>query len=403
MVCVTVAGTVVVASQISPIQVLSDFTSSQRTLTSFSGSSSALSTKQKSEIKSLVINSPDSNAVVCTGFRLTSSKKATISLANNRAKAACAYAKRLNPLLETKVLTKVTKVRSSVGKVSVAVRTPVEDVVAAPKPIVVRTPFTEPFPEVFSRSELVKAALDNFSSYVAANSSSKSYQLIIDKAYQSSETALSTVVDTTYAALPFSANYQKTITVISDDRDFIDKAITDFGFGRADVNRCINCAGEGWATAALRNAPWSVIPHEIFHVWQKSAYLRKGNNNPDPNREENPPVWFDEGGAEFFGWSFDSLYTKKNRDSYPWIRGYESGWQPLTRYNSRDYDPNGPYAVGRAATEYIVASVGFEKYLQIYRNVGQGQSFPDAFASAVGISLAAFYEKFDRLQANFRN
>jgi hypothetical protein len=403
VVCVTVAGTVVVASQITPIQVLSDFTASQKTLTSFTGSSSALSSQQKSEIKVLVEENIDAESATCTGIRLSGASSAVATTTRNRAKAACDYAKRLNPYLSTSVVLKTTTAKSFAGRVLVAVRTPVPAPVAAPAPIVVRTPFTTPFPEVFSRSELVKAALDNFSAYVAANSSSKSFELVIDKPHQANATALKAVADRSYAALPFPVGYQKTITVISDDRDFTDKTISEFGFSRSDVNKCINCAGEGWASAAPGSAPWSIIPHEIFHVWQKSAYLRKGNNNPDPNRSENPPVWFDEGGAEFFGWSLDSLYTKNNRDSYPRISGYESGWQPLTRYNTRDFDANGPYMVGRAATEYIVASVGFEKYLQIYRNVGQGQSFPDAFASAVGISLASFYEKFDRLQANFRN
>lgn len=403
LVCVTVAGTALVASQLTPIEALSDFTTSQKTLTSFSGSSSALSSKQKSEIRSLVDENLDAETAICTGIRLTGASSAVITTTRNRAKAACDYAKRLNPYLATSVVLKTTTARSFAGRVLVAVRTPVAAPIAAPAPAPVRTPFTTPFPEVFSRSELVKAALDNFSAYVEANSSSKSFQLVIDKPYQTNATALTAVVDRSYAALPFPAGYQRTITVISDDRDFTEKTISEFGFSRSDVNKCINCAGEGWASATLGNAPWSVIPHEIFHVWQKSGYQRKGNNNPDPNRFENPPVWFDEGGAEFFGWSVDALYTYKNRDNYPRISGYERGWQALTRYNTRDLDPNGPYVVGRAATEYIVASVGFEKYLQIYRNVGSGQSFPDAFASAVGISLADFYEKFDRLQANFRN
>jgi hypothetical protein len=50
-----------------------------------------------------------------------------------------------------------------------------------------------------------------------------------------------------------------------------------------------------------------------------------------------------------------------------------------------------------------IRAARFFRGLAIGRNVGQGQSFPDAFASAVGISLASFCEKFDRLQANFRD
>lgn len=136
VVCFTVAGTVVVASQIAPIQVLSDFTSSQRTLTSFSGSSSALSTKQKSEIKALVIKSPDSNAVVCTGLALKGSSKTALNTARSRAKAACDYAKRVKPSLKTSVLTRTTAVRTNAGKVTVQVRTPKPEVTIPETPMV---------------------------------------------------------------------------------------------------------------------------------------------------------------------------------------------------------------------------------------------------------------------------
>lgn len=404
VVCVTVASTLVVASQISPIQVLSDFTSSQKTLASFSGKSTNLTTKQKSEIKSLVVNSPAAETIVCTGIYLKNSSKATITISRNRAKSACAYANRLGPQLESKVVTKATGVKSSAGKVILSIRTPKEVAsapIATPAPVV-RNPFSEPFPEVFSRSELVKAALDNFQKYVSANTSSKSYELVIDASYSNRATQVTRLVDISYAALPFPSDYQKTITVISSDRSFTEQKITEFGFPRTDVNRCINCAGEGWASASI-GGPWSVVPHEIFHVWQKSAYKRKGNNNPDPNNSSNPPVWLDEGGAEFFGWATEYLLYLNRPDAYPRISGYSYGWLALTSYNTRDIDNNGTYVVGRAATEYIVASVGYEKYLQIFSNVGNGQSFPDAFASAVGISLSAFYEKFDRLQANIRN
>ena len=129
LVCVTVAGTVVVASQITPIQVLSDFTSSQKTLTSFTGSTSALSAKHRSEIKVLVDGSPEADAVVCTGLTLKGASRSVITTARNRAKASCDYAKRLEPALRSTVLTRTTSVRSNAGKVSISLRTPSETTV----------------------------------------------------------------------------------------------------------------------------------------------------------------------------------------------------------------------------------------------------------------------------------
>jgi hypothetical protein len=327
--------------------------------------------------------------------------KASITTARTRAKASCDYVNVLEPFIRTSVTTKVTTNRSLVGRVIVTLLTPAAEQIAAPAPVVRANPFATPFPEVFSRSEMVSAALDNFEKYVAANASSKSFELVIDPAHQVSAANLRFVFGRAYDFLPFPVGYQKTIAVVSNDLAFTEKAIADFGLSRDGSPKCMNCAGDGWSSTLFGNSWESVGPHEVFHVWQKSAYRRTGNNNPDPVREEHPPIWLDEGGAEWFGYTVFAL--NNYRGAYPNLMGYERGWLPLRTYNTRDRDSMGPYTIGRAATEYIVASVGVDKYFQIYRNVGSGQSFPDAFASATGISLASFYEKFDRLQKNIGN
>lgn len=130
--CVTVTGVIAVASQIAPIEVLSDFTSSQKTLTSFTGSSSALSSKQRSEIKVLVDGSPEADAVVCTGLTLKGASRSVITTARTRAKASCDYAKRLNPFLETTVVTRTTSSRTNAGRVTVQVRTPKQQPASPP-------------------------------------------------------------------------------------------------------------------------------------------------------------------------------------------------------------------------------------------------------------------------------
>jgi hypothetical protein len=401
VVCVTVAGTVLAASQLGPISVLADFTSSNKTLTSFSASTTKLTTKQRSELKSLVGDNSSAESAACTGLVAKGATKASITTARTRAKASCDYVNVLEPYLRTSVTTKVTTNRSLVGRVIVTLLTPAPEQIAAPAPVVRANPFATPFPEVFSRSEMVSAALDNFEKYVAANASSKSFELVIDPAHQVSAANLRFVFGRAYDFLPFPVGYQKTIAVVSNDLAFTDKAIADFGLSREGSPKCMNCAGDGWSSTLFGNSWESVGPHEVFHVWQKSAYRRTGNNNPDPVREEHPPIWLDEGGAEWFGYTVFAL--NNYRGAYPNLMGYERGWLPLRTYNTRDRDPMGPYTIGRAATEYIVASVGVDKYFQIYRNVGSGQSFPDAFASATGISLASFYEKFDRLQKNIGN
>ena len=264
----------------------------------------------------------------------------------------------------------------------------------SPSPTQIANPFQTPFPDEFTRAEMLSAVFANFDSYVAANSSTKSYKLVIGPEIVQSSADIRVFVDKAYSALPFPKDYQRTIVVVTTNREFGEVEIKNFGFDRSDSNKaaggpCMNCAGEGWAVSDFGLG--AVTPHEIFHVWQKAAYKRKGNNNPDPNNILNPPVWFDEGSADFFGYQMSRIRTR----SYESV-GTNREIQSLKKYSTRDLDPGLPYLLGRIASEYIVASVGMEKFLQIFFNVGDGLDFPTAFERAVGIPLETFYEKFDK-------
>jgi M6 family metalloprotease-like protein len=185
VVCVTVAGTVVVASQIAPTQLLSDFTSSQKTLTSFAGSSSTLSSKQRSEIKVLVDGSPDADAVVCTGLTLKGASRSVITTARSRAKASCDYAKRLRPALSSTVLTRTTSVRTNAGKVSISVRTPKE----TPVP---EAPVTKPAPDeiVYAAPSMPSDPVDVCRMKEASNSRGMTWAGFPDKGSMTAKTGV---------------------------------------------------------------------------------------------------------------------------------------------------------------------------------------------------------------------
>lgn len=132
MVCVTVAGTVIVASQLAPVITVADGPVTSKTLSSFSGTSYALSNTQKSEIRALVNKSPEANTVTCTGLRFAGTSKAMAIAIKKRAQTACSYAKGLDSSLKTTVVTRTTKLKSNGGKVQLSLR--VEEIVATPKP-----------------------------------------------------------------------------------------------------------------------------------------------------------------------------------------------------------------------------------------------------------------------------
>ena len=250
-----------------------------------------------------------------------------------------------------------------------------------------------PFPDEFTRVEMVEAMFKSFDGFIKRTPNVNSYKLVIDSGFQSDSDAITKLVRDIYAVLPFPAGYPTTVVILSNDKDIIEKSVKENGFGKEGCQEtgyfCTNCAGYGWATSS--NPLSSVTPHEMFHVWQKAAYKRDSDNNPDPNNSINPPVWMDEGGADFFA---EAFYSKVSGNyQVPRLR-----WEPLhlKDYVTRDKDRTLPYSLGRLAGEYIVASKGMEKYLAIYSNVGKGQDFPSAFQSATGISLEDFYIKFDQ-------
>lgn len=263
---------------------------------------------------------------------------------------------------------------------------------------------SSPFPDEFTRAQMVEAAVQSFDDYIKQNSATKDFKLVLDSTHQINSKEITKLVSEVYSVLPFPSGYPATLVVVTGDRELLAKSIKEYGpfhqTGSNPIDRinCLNCSGAGWAS--ITSGVSHVIPHEIFHIWQKSAYKRVSDNNPDSSNPLNPPLWLDEGGADFFGEGFYSRTT----GVYPEPRGGSWYWQEkqkqkpfrLQEYISWSNDNGYAYSLGRLASEYIVASKGMGKFLEIYSNVGLGQDFPSAFESALGISLNAFYEKFDK-------
>ena len=260
-----------------------------------------------------------------------------------------------------------------------------------------------PFPDEFTRAQMVEAAVQSFDDYIKQNSATKDFKLVLDTGHQINSKEITKLVSEVYSVLPFPSGYPTTLVVVTGDRELLAKSIREYGpfhqTGSNPIDRinCLNCSGAGWAS--ITSGVSHVIPHEIFHIWQKSAYKRVSDNNPDSSNPLNPPLWFDEGGADFFGEAFYS----KTTGVYPEPRGGSWSLQErqkqkpfrLQEYTTWSNDSGYAYLLGRLASEYIVASKGMGKFLEIYSNVGLGQDFPSAFESALGISLNSFYEKFD--------
>jgi hypothetical protein len=160
--------------------------------------------------------------------------------------------------------------------------------------------------------------------------------------------------------------------------------------------------------------PWQdqvigVFPHEYFHSVQK--HLHKGTVGRDVSEFKDAiPQWLNEGSASFFGMAMSSLEGTTNYDATRWLevdnhQDYKgaAGKNPLRAFwNNWHGEPGGyknPYGIGRVATEYIVANIGVEGFLEIYKNTSSLSDFAAGFEKAAGISLNDFYNKFDGMRS----
>ena len=94
----------------------------QKTLATFSSSATTLTTQQKSQVKATVDANPTAEKFICTGIRYYDQPMSVNITVRKRAKAACEYAKQLNPFLSTWFQNKPTQARSYAGKVLLTVK-----------------------------------------------------------------------------------------------------------------------------------------------------------------------------------------------------------------------------------------------------------------------------------------
>ena len=98
----------------------------QKTLSAFSSSATTLTSQQKAQVKAAVDANPTAEKFICTGIRYFSQPMSVNIMVRQRAKAACEYAKQLNPNLSTWFQNKPTQARSYAGKVLLTVKSPLE-------------------------------------------------------------------------------------------------------------------------------------------------------------------------------------------------------------------------------------------------------------------------------------
>jgi len=305
---------------------------------------------------------------------------------------------------------------------------------AAPSPTATSTPTPTPTPEIVyatlwekykwskptSSTSVATAATENFKAYVATNRSPSTTVKIV--AQDGVDTTLLKWVTDGSAFVSKVFSYPQLsgpfVAVIAKDKVFAEKAYNDNGYAR-DAKSLADYFDKAPAHGGPPNTYNNTIitskgllvsdkigimqmpGHETFHFIQKSI----AGQSASPDGLGIAPQWFWEGPAVFIGlqsanhlslldYATEGRAFAVKRSITPDVRSLK-----LSEVTKNDGSAD-PYGIGAIATEFLVAKVGMEKFMNIYSDLGKNMKFPEAFKTATGVELADFYTMFDEVRAD---
>ena len=298
---------------------------------------------------------------------------------------------------------------------------PKENNVSVEKPIVVvQESKTIDFVPWSTNSEgltIIESALKNTDIYFNNVTPNSSYEINVDKSFPSSEiTWIKEMLSFTNGSFPVLKNNSIKVFV-SGSGQWSKKTLENKGLWVGDPNSRYpcgsgstedptqegSCAGDNIILLSFynvqENQDWyvqrrSIPAHELFHIVQD--YLSEMSFNLGPDHPKAIPTWLIEGSAHYYGFyvvnrmGFNDY--KEGRSSNSWFKYAYSAQIPLAEYDDFSTDP---YTIGQLATEYLVASAGFESLMNIFKLSKTEKTFSSAFKKAVGLSLDEFYLKFE--------
>ncbi len=302
---------------------------------------------------------------------------------------------------------------------------PAESVQATPEadlaPLVAAA-FDTPWPSGFTRRELADTALAKTYAFLdqAEEGSGSQYLTMIyqDTVLEFHHEWAEDLSFLTADAFSYVLN-DEVVLVHGTDGDFFVETLGALGRPVVpDFERC--CGAIGNAGVAYQGSAWmsfpldfiteeiptmnhiSATPHELFHIVQDTLDQGPGGMTFSPGDPLYRPLWLTEGSAQFMG------------EAIVAYRGYQPYWGNHFTASASDaaeedfilsrheayVGSNDPYEYGSLATEYIIASVGVEALMNIWKLAGEGESFEDAFEEALGISVPDFYAAYDDMIKN---
>jgi hypothetical protein len=160
----------------------------------------------------------------------------------------------------------------------------------------------------------------------------------------------------------------------------------------------------------------SLLSHEYFHLVQINLADNVEGQHWNYGFEEAKnsfPHWLVEGSANFIASAIASIYldgkysdfrnqSLSNRPRGPHMANALVDYEVITPNQGRDVIRDSSYNIGHIATEYIVASIGFKKFLEIWKDYAVTKNFYLSFEKITGISTTTFYSKFESARQSLR-
>ena len=293
---------------------------------------------------------------------------------------------------------------------------------ATPTPIATPTPKVEPFvpwSTDFEINSLIKSAIDSTNAYAGVVGPDNSYTIAIQNSVMESDRKwISQMFDYTNGFFS-QIDRDKLSIFLGNSHEWSKETMRTAGVWVGDPNGKYPCSDgtqdaycAGYKNLVLiiylnQLQPWdigrrSTPAHEVFHTIQFSL-LGYPTGNLAPGHPRAVPRWLAEGSANYFGYYVVEKLGygtyKNSRDNQVRFKPGYQNIKPLSYYDN--YESN-PYGIGQAATEYIIASVGFQSLLNIFKFSGTEGSFSAGFKKATGIELTEFYVKFEEARKHMQ-
>ena len=390
-----VASLLLVASFATPAQSAgAKYKVYQKTLATFSSTATALTSQQKAQVKAAVEANPDAEKFICTGIRYYLQPMSVNIMVRKRAKAACDYAKQLNPALSTWYQNKPTQARSYAGKVLLTVKT------------------------AYSQAEIV---LDSAVQQVAARMASASYGGETINSHKSPNYPQA-LVDLTIKAT------ERGVAYLADEYEFTGADFVFFTKEDASWAQDIwdeLVAGTNLASVKVYSEDFPYPCRSAEYTYQKNGATKyitymcqDGNEFLDVSfmahgathwfqgnfKSHEMPNWLNEGSATFYGEVIGWLPNESNAKMVKWNGDYIlhdallSGEEAVRRKIEAIEVKNPPstgdgYTLGRMLYTALVGLHGEDKAIELMKTFGTSSDFEANFLKVYGFSKDAFYDE----------